>query len=104
MLFVVVEVVDNLLEHMDVKHYLVSLLNIVEQKVVVVVQDLTEMVELAVAVVVVVAERLDDDDKVDFENMDDDEYYYCQQLMRVALLVDPVWIMYLVDKANRKKK
>jgi hypothetical protein len=39
MLFVVVEVVDKLLEHIDVKHYLVFLLNIVEQKVVVVVQD-----------------------------------------------------------------
>lgn len=77
MLFVVVEVVDKLLEQMDVKHYLVFLLNIVEQKVRVVVQNLTEMVELVVAVVVeavVVVERLDDDDKVDFENMDDDGY------------------------------
>jgi isoprenylcysteine carboxyl methyltransferase (ICMT) family protein YpbQ len=95
MLFGVVEVVDKLLEQMDVKHYLMFLFDIVEQKVEVVVQDLTEMVELVVAVAVVVmivavVERLDDDDKVDFENMDDDGYYYCQQLIVVVLLVVPV--------------
>jgi hypothetical protein len=91
MLFVVVELVDKLLEQMDVKHCLVCLLDIFEQKVVVVVQDLSEMVELVVAVgLVVVVERWDDDDdKLDFEKMDDDGYYYCQQRM-VVRLVGPV--------------
>jgi hypothetical protein len=39
MLFAVVEVVDKLLEHMDVKHFLVFLLDIFEQKVMVEVQN-----------------------------------------------------------------
>jgi hypothetical protein len=93
MLFVVVELVDKWLEQMDVNYCLVCLLDIFEQKVVVVVQDLSEMVELVVAVglVVVVVERWDDDDddKLDFEEMDDDGYYYCQQRMAVPL-VGPV--------------
>jgi hypothetical protein len=91
MLFVVVELVDKWLEQMDVNYCLVCLLDIFEQKVVVVVQDLSEMVELVVAVgLVVVVERWDDDDdKLDFEKMDDDGYYYCQQRM-VVRLVGPV--------------
>jgi hypothetical protein len=92
-------VVDKLVEHMDVKHFLVFLFDIVERKVGVVAQDWTEMVELVVAVGLAVVERWDDDDMLDFEDIDDDGYCYCQQLMVVALLVDPVWINYPADKA-----
>jgi hypothetical protein len=50
-------VVDKLVEQMDVKHFLVFLFDIVEQKVGVVVQDWTERVELVVAVGLAVVER-----------------------------------------------
>lgn len=82
MLFVVMEMIDKILEQMDVKHSLVVLWDIFVRTVVVVVQDSTAMVELAVVAATGAVERVvddDGDDKVDFERIVDDGNYYCQQ-------------------------